>query len=119
MTTLSIAISALAIWRLTHLLQAEDGPFRMFARSRTWLRRMSISGITDCFYCLSLWVAAPFAAILEARLKERLILWLALSGAAILIDRLAEGELQYAPFYEEPYREEQSLCRVAETEEDY
>lgn len=119
MTVLSVAISALAVWRLTHLLQAEDGPFDLFARCRYWLWRMSLSGVTDCFYCLSLWVAAPFAMTLDTWWKERLVLWLALSGAAILINRLAEGEPQSATFYEEPYREENATCRVAETEEDY
>ena len=119
MTALRIAISALAVWRLTHLLQAEDGPFEMFVRGRNWLWRISLSGVMGCFYCLSLWIAAPFAMIQEAQWKDRVILWLALSGAAILINRVAEGEPQKALFYEEPYREEQSLCHVAETEEDY
>jgi hypothetical protein len=119
MTALSITIAALAVWRLTHLLQAEDGPLEMFARSRNWLRRMSLSGITDCFYCLSLWVAAPFAMMLGSNWGERLTLWLALSGAAILANRIADGEFQKALFYEESYREEKLPCRVAETEEDY
>ncbi|MHB1856354.1 MAG: hypothetical protein ACYDBH_11475 [Acidobacteriaceae bacterium] len=119
MTALRIAIAALAVWRLTHLLQAEDGPLEMFARCRTWLRRMSLSGVTDCFYCLSLWVAAPFAMVLASHWEERLTLWLALSGAAILTNRLAEEEPEGAWFYEEPTQEEMSTCRVAEMEEDY
>ena len=119
MTALQITIAALAVWRLTHLLHAEDGPLEMFARCRNWLRRMSLSGVTDCFNCLSLWVAAPFAMILGSRWEERLALWLALSGAAILANRLAEGEPEGAWFYEEPNRKEKSTCRVAEMEEDY
>ena len=119
MTALRITIAALAVWRLTHLLQAEDGPLRMFARCRYWLRRMSLSGATDCFYCLSLWVAAPFAMILGSVWEEKLTLWLALSGAAILANRLIEKEPEGAWFYEEPIREEKSTCPVAEMEEEY
>ena len=64
MTTLRIVLAMLAVWRVTHLLHAEDGPLKIFARCRNWLRRMSLSGATDCFYCLSLWVSAPFAMML-------------------------------------------------------
>lgn len=41
----------------------------------------------DCFYCLSLWIALPFGILLGETWKERLLLWLALSGAAILLER--------------------------------
>lgn len=119
MTVLRIIVAILAVWRLTHLLYAEDGPLRMFARCRNWLRRMSLSGATDCFYCLSLWIAAPFAMMLETRWEERLTLWLALSGGAILADRLTDDEPQAAWFYEEPVREEKLSCPVAEMEEEY
>jgi hypothetical protein len=43
--------------------------------------------LLDCFYCLSLWVAAPLALSLGHGWKERLLLWPALSGAAILLER--------------------------------
>ncbi|MHB1938381.1 MAG: hypothetical protein ACYCOR_17630 [Acidobacteriaceae bacterium] len=119
MTALRIVLAALAVWRLTHLLQAEDGPLEMFARWRNWLRRLSLSGATDCFYCLSLWVAAPFAMMLGSMWEEKLTLWLALSGAAILANRLTEREPEGAWFYKGPIREEKSTCRVAEMEEEY
>jgi hypothetical protein len=119
MTALRIAVATLAVWRLTHLLHAEDGPLRMFARCRNWLRRMSLSGATDCFYCLSLWVAVPFATMLGSRWEEGLTLWLALSGGAILANRLTEEEPEAAWFHEPPIREEKSPCPVAEMEEEY
>ena len=119
MNPVGLIIAALAVWRLTHLLQAEDGPLRIFDRCRNWLRQMSISGVTDCFYCLSLWVAAPFAMVMASRWQERLTLWLALSGAAILTNRLADQEPESAWFYEERIQEENPICRVAEMEEDY
>jgi hypothetical protein len=41
--------------------------------------------LLDCFYCLSLWVAAPFAWFLNAEWTTGIITWLALSGAASLL----------------------------------
>jgi hypothetical protein len=80
-------IASIAVWRLTHLLNAEDGPWQMLAR----LRRLAGAGLwgelLDCFYCLSLWVAAPFAWWEGRALTERLLLWPAISGAAILLER--------------------------------
>ena len=119
MNTLRIVLAILAVWRLTHLLHAEDGPLRIFARCRNWLRRMSLSGASDCFYCLSLWVSAPFAMMLGSQWEDRVTLWLALSGAAILANRLTEEEPEGAWFHEEPIREEKSTCPVAEMEEEY
>ena len=56
------------------------------------LRRAAGDGfwasLLDCFYCLSLWVAVPFAALLGEGWSERLMLWPALSGGAIVLERL-------------------------------
>ncbi|HEU4552060.1 MAG TPA: hypothetical protein VFS25_04465 [Chitinophaga sp.] len=82
----------LAVWRITHLLQAEDGPFDVVF----WLRKKAGAGffgsLLDCFYCLSIWIALPFAAWLGAGWQEKLLLWPALSGAAILLEKLASRE---------------------------
>jgi hypothetical protein len=80
---------------------------------------MSLSGATDCFYCLSLWVSAPFAMMLGSQWEDRVTLWLALSGAAILANRLTEEKPEGACFYEEAIQEEKSICPVAEMEEEY
>lgn len=45
----------------------------------------------DCFYCLSLWVALPFAAWLVGAWSARVVVWLALSGGAILLERMTRG----------------------------
>jgi len=123
MNLLRITIAALAVWRLTHLLQVEDGPFDVLARGRNWLRRASLAGLADCFYCLSLWIAAPFGLMLgpagwsASAWIEKATICLALSGAAILINRLSEPAPQPALYYEEPYREEKSECSAVETPE--
>jgi hypothetical protein len=92
-----LVLGTLAVWRVTHLLNAEDGPWNLLAK----LRRLAGSGfwgsLLDCFYCLSLWIAAPFAYFLGAGWMERVLLWLALSGAACLVERLTLHEGQAPP----------------------
>ncbi len=82
-----LVLGALCVWRLTHLLVAEDGPWRCVARLREAAAGGFWAGVLDCFYCLSLWVAVPFALLIGDTLLERLLLWPALSGAAILLER--------------------------------
>jgi hypothetical protein len=93
-------VGALAVWRVTHLLVAESGPFDVFAR----LRRMAPGRLFDCFYCLSVWVAAPLAALLVDGWRERLLLWPALSAGAILLERVTRDEpaAPAAPYTEDP-----------------
>jgi hypothetical protein len=101
-----LILGILAVWRITHLLNAEDGPWDLLAR----LRRLAGEGVwgslLDCFYCLSIWIAAPFAYGLGNDWRERLLLWPALSGAAILAERLTvnrdRSEPPPAVYYEEP-----------------
>lgn len=83
-------VAALAVWRITHLLQAEDGPWQMIVRFRRALGSGMWGSLLDCFYCLSVWIAVPFAVIVGASWRERLLLWPALSGAAILMERMGE-----------------------------
>lgn len=117
MDFLRISVAVFAIWRVTHLLQQEDGPFESIARCRNWLRRVSLAGLADCFYCLSLWLAAPAALSLGLSWRDKLILWPALSGAAIFLNRFAESFPEAPSYYEEPIREEISQCNVAEMPE--
>lgn len=41
----------------------------------------------DCFYCLSVWTAAPVAAAVARSPREAPLTWLALSGAACLLEQ--------------------------------
>lgn len=97
-------LGTLAVWRVTHLFVVEDGPWNILA----WLRRRAGEGffasLLDCFYCLSLWVAAPLAWILGESVKERILLWLATSGGAILLERLTTKLEPIPPtvYYEDP-----------------
>jgi hypothetical protein len=89
-------LAVLGVWRITHLLSSEDGPWNLFARLRRRLDGSFWAGLLDCFYCLSVWVSAPFAFWAGANLKERVLLWPALSAAAILIER-ATARLEQGP----------------------
>jgi len=83
-----LALGVLAVWRVTHLLQAEDGPWDVVVRVRQGLGEGFWGRLLDCFYCLSLWIAAPAALLLGHGWIERTFLWLALSGGASLLERL-------------------------------
>jgi hypothetical protein len=96
-------LGILSTWRITHFLRAEDGP----GDSVVWLRKAVGEGffgsLLDCFYCLSVWIAFPFAVLLGESRAERFLLWLSLSAGAILLERITERpwEIQQPPYLEE------------------
>ena len=92
-----LALGILGVWRVTHLLHGEDGPWDLLARLRRTVGAGWGERLLDCFYCLSLWIAIPFAYFLGEQWKERLVLWPALSGAAILLERMTSRERQTPP----------------------
>jgi hypothetical protein len=87
-----LTIGLLAAWRITHLLQAEDGPFELIYRLRKALGNSLFGKMMDCFNCLSLWVTIPIAYFLGESWTERILLWLALSGGAILLERITQNK---------------------------
>jgi len=96
-------LAVLATWRLTHLLAMEDGPGDIIATLRQALGNRFFGKLMDCFYCLSLWVAAPVAFLLTNKWSEWPLFWLALSGAACLLERPKDHpiDLQQLPPREE------------------
>ena len=107
---LDLAVGVLCVWRLTHLLAAEDGPAGILARFRRRLGEGFWGSLLDCFYCLSLWTAAPFALLLRKDGSGRLLLWLALSAGAILVERVT---LRPATFVEDK-EDSHELLRTSE-----
>jgi len=87
-----LALGIFAVWRITHLLSAEQGPWHL----ADWLRQRAATGfwgdLLGCFYCCSLWIALPFALILGGGWGERLLLWPALSAGAIVLERLTNRD---------------------------
>jgi uncharacterized protein DUF1360 len=80
------ALASLATWRVTHLLAEEDGPAGVVARLRVSLGHGQLGELMDCFFCLSIWVAVPFSVAITRRRREAPLTWLALSGAACLLE---------------------------------
>lgn len=113
-----LSLGIFAVWRITHLLAAEDGPGEILA----WLRRRAGDGfwgrLLDCFYCLSLWAAAPVAWRLargaaggRGGWELDVLLWLALSAGAVLLERLTRplaggGGVPMPIYREDPGRED-------------
>jgi hypothetical protein len=90
-TRLSITgllVVLLAVWRITHLLWGEDGPGDIFVRLRRLAGETFFGHLLDCFYCLSLWIALPFAWFMGIGWPQRFVLWFAFSGGAILLQRV-------------------------------
>jgi len=85
-----LLLGILCVWRVTHLFGAEDGPWDVIVR----LRRAAGAGfagrLLDCFYCLSLWVSIPVAWVIGKGYVERVLMWLAFSAGAIVMERLTE-----------------------------
>jgi hypothetical protein len=90
---IKFALAALATWRLTHLLVSEDGPGNIVARLWALLPGSMTRAFAGCFGCLSLWVAAPFAFFVSEQFLDIVVAWLALSGAAFLLERLSPEPL--------------------------
>lgn len=85
---LHFILSLLATWRVAHLLAYEDGPWDVFVRLRAALGDGFLGRLVDCFQCVSLWVAIPFALVVGRGALEWGLAWFGLSGGACLLDRI-------------------------------
>ena len=107
-----LAIAILATWRVTHLLAREDGPGDVIARLRAALGSSLWGKLLDCFHCLSLWVAAPIALWIAATPLEACLVWLAVSGAACLCERIAQPDVVMQPLPEAERGEVDGVLRT-------
>lgn len=95
----SLLLGALATWRLSRLVVAEDGPAQVIVRLRRAVDATPMAGLMDCFACTSLWTGVALAGVLfGGRLPARdvAVAGLALSGAAMLVERMA-GDTGHLP----------------------
>ncbi len=84
----AVLLAVLAVWRVTHLLVAEDGPWNLFAHLRRAAAAVGLRRLADCFYCASVWIAIPFALLLAREWRVVVLCILALSGGAIVLERV-------------------------------
>lgn len=106
MGLLEFLVYALATWRLSSLFVSERGPFDVFQRIREAVGiehdedgKISVTpetllaGILGCVWCLSVWVG--FALTISVYYVPLVSFWLmlpfALSGAAIVIERVVRA----------------------------
>ncbi len=99
-TATRLVFGALATWRVTHLLAKEDGPADLVIRLRVRLGDRFAGKLMDCFNCLSVWVAAPVALWACRKASDRILAWLALSGAACLFERAVQEPVIIQPMPE-------------------
>jgi hypothetical protein len=92
---------------MTHLLTEEDGPADLVLRLRQAAGESQFGQVMDCFYCASMWVALPVAVFVanestrtplscpggsgRVTWYRRAATWLALSGAACLLEQAARS----------------------------
>jgi hypothetical protein len=109
-----LVIGVLAVWRITHLFYGEEGPGDIFVRLRRAAGRGFWGALLDCFYCLSVWVALPFAYWLGESWKQRVMLWPALSAGAILLERLTSREPLSRELHYTEFEDDDELLRQEE-----
>ncbi len=89
-------LCALAVWRLTHLIVAEDGPWNLVVKLRAWLGDSEAGRGMDCFYCSSVWMAIPFTFVVASRVLDWFVVWLALSATASLLEQATNRNMNQA-----------------------
>jgi len=95
-------LAILVTWRVTHLLASEDGPADLIVRVRARLGNSVAGKLIDCFQCLSLWIALPLAFFVSRRPLDLLLIWLALSGAACLLEHISQEPVFIQPISKTP-----------------
>jgi Protein of unknown function (DUF1360) len=106
-----LVLAVLATWRVTHLLASEDGPADIIVRFRALLGQSIVGKLMDCFNCLSLWIAAPAALLVSRRPLEWLLIWLALSGGACLLERIGQEPVVIQPMSQPSEGESNDVLR--------
>ena len=90
MQWLTLVMGILAVWRITFLLNMEDGPFDIFHRIRQKSGASFFGRLLDCFFCLSVWVSLPFGIWFGETIPEMAFWTLSLSGGACIIERFSD-----------------------------
>jgi hypothetical protein len=72
-------------------LAIEEGPANAIVRLRESLANTILASFINCFGCLSVWIAIPFAFFVSAVPVDWIVTWVALSGAAFLLERMARS----------------------------
>lgn len=116
--SIHFVLAILAAWRITHLLANEDGPADLIVKLRATLGDSLAGKLMDCFNCLSLWIAAPAALFVTRAPLLWLFVWLAISGAACLLEsavqQLPEAHTPQTRTEVQPYTQASSWMHTSE-----
>lgn len=82
-------VVVIVVWRLTHLISMEDGPFDLIFKCRQLLGASFFGKLMDCFYCLSIWIGIGFAIYFGQHWFGFCMLAFYYSGAAILLEKFS------------------------------
>lgn len=96
-----IVVGSLVVWRVSHLLSVEAGPGGVFDRLRARTVGTFWGDLLGCIWCVSLWVSAPVGWWIGVDLRERVLLWPALSAGALLVQRVLGRDDAPAAWVEE------------------
>lgn len=83
-------VMVFVVWRVTHLISSEDGPFDIVIRVRKLLGSGFFGRLADCFYCLSIWVGLAAALLAGGDVMTIILMTLYYSGASIFIERISD-----------------------------
>lgn len=91
MTPLAFLLSALAVYRVAHLIAIDEGPFSLFVNLRTRLGQRGWWGRgLHCPPCISFWLAlVPAWYFAAATPAEFALAWLGVAGGVVLLHRMA------------------------------
>ncbi len=84
-----LVLAVLAAWRVAHLVAHEDGPWGAVVALRVRAGPGGLGRLMDCPYCLSMWAAAPLSGWMANSCATGVVLWLAISGGACLLEYLS------------------------------
>ena len=90
---MKLLLVTVAVYRISHMIAIEDGPFNVFYRIREYVRKKFgadhwVYEGFNCPLCISFWLAMVGAWIMvPALISEFVILWLGMAGAILVIHR--------------------------------
>jgi hypothetical protein len=84
----------------------------LVARFRALLGDSLAGKLMDCFYCLSIWIAAPAALFVSRRPLDWMMTWLAISGAASLLEKLVKDPVAMQPTQQPRQGEIDDVLRI-------
>jgi len=87
---LSVLLASLVVWRLTQLLSRQQFAPGPHPKVNDDASQQKSRRLRHAFYSLSLWLAAPAAILLNNGVSGFVLHWLAIAGAALLVEASCE-----------------------------